>query len=89
MLTILPQLYENRGQDLVVRFRMCMLVSFSISYLFETVLDTTQKDAAIDNLLRCLIEDIKEEKKSQRILNLVALDTLKQVTGEDNLGLRI
>ena len=89
MLTILPQLYENRGQDLVVRFRMCMLVSFSISYLFETVLDTAQKDAAIDNLLRCLIEDIKEEKKSQRILNLVALDTLKQVTGEDNLGLRI
>lgn len=68
---------------------MCMLVSFSISFLFETVLDTTQKETAIDNLLRCLIEDIKEEKKSKKILSLAALDTLKQVTGEDNLGLRI
>lgn len=68
---------------------MCMLISYTIGFLFETLLETDQKETAIDNLLRCLIEDIKEEKKAKKILSLVALDTLKQVTGEDNLGLRI
>jgi len=39
MLRMLPLLYEEQSQDIVVRFRMCMLVSFTIDYLFETLLD--------------------------------------------------
>lgn len=67
-----------------------MLVSFTIDYLFETLLDVGQKETAIDNLLRCLVCDIQSQRaKQKRIMALIALETLKSSTGDDNLGLRI
>lgn len=62
MLKMLPLLYEENSQDIIVRFRMCMLVSFTIDYLFETLLDVGQKETAIDNLLRCLVCDIQSQR---------------------------
>ena len=67
---------------------MGMLISFTVDFLFETTMDVNLKEASIDTVLRCLFEDIHSTKKT-RILSLVALQTLKTTTGDDNLGLRI
>jgi len=88
MTRMVPILYQNKQQDKFIRFRMGMLISFTVDFLFETTMDVNLKEASIDTVLRCLFEDIHSTKKT-RILSLVALQTLKTTTGDDNLGLRI
>jgi hypothetical protein len=80
----IPQLYQENAQDVVVRFRMSMLLSFTMDFLFQTIIDTQAQEHAVDNLLRSLIEDIQPKPtKSTRALALIALETLKTSTGDD------
>ena len=82
--------YTSSNLDILVRFRLCMMFQFTMDFLFETILDTGVKDDAMDQLIGQLITDVaSNQKKSVRCLSLVALETLKSTTGDDNLGRRI
>lgn len=63
-------------------------MSFTMDFLFQTILDYSAKEQAIDTVLRILVEDI-EQKKKKSILIFTSLEALKTTTGDDNLGLRI
>jgi len=39
MVKMVPLLYLETKQDIIVRFRMCMLISFTIDFLYGTLLD--------------------------------------------------
>lgn len=51
-------LIEPVKLDLILRFRISMLIQNTMDFLFETIVDASLKETSIDAMLRCLVIDI-------------------------------
>ena len=88
MFNNIDKLLQDKSQDVLVRQRASLLCSYSLDALFQTFVNLDDRNAGLDLVLTCLLDQIQGGKRT-KVLALQAIETIGTTVGDDAFGERI
>jgi len=65
MFNNIAKMLQDKSQDVLVRQRASLLCSFSLDALFQTFLNSDERNAGLDLVLTCLLDQLNSGKRNK------------------------